>query len=112
LDTGPVRAAPQRLAAEEQLGFGMVVADRFVATKQWRALALVAVLVLAVDLNELLWIAASSAAVQRFWEWPYRLVIASGLWRALSLPFMATVAAWALSLALVIAGRRRGQIGA
>jgi hypothetical protein len=54
LDTGPVRAAPQRLAAEEQLGFGMVVADRFVATKQWRALALVAVLVLAVDLNELL----------------------------------------------------------
>jgi alpha-1,2-mannosyltransferase len=132
LGVGRERAAPQRLAVEEQLGFGMVVAaslvigpftfyhqfvwlllvllvlaDRFVAARQWRAFALVVGLVLAIDLNELLWIGGSSATVQRFWEWPYRLVITSGLWRSLSLPFVAAVVAWALSLALVIAGRRR-----
>jgi hypothetical protein len=131
-ESGRLRTARQRLAVEERLGFGMVVAaslvigpftfyhqfvwlllvllvlaDRFLASRQWRAMALVVVLVLVVDLNELLWIGASTAIGQRFWEWPYRLVVASGFWRALSLPFVATVTAWALSLGLVIAGRRR-----
>jgi hypothetical protein len=136
LDAVPPRAARQRLAIEERLGFGMVVAaslvigpftfyhqfvwlllvllvlaDRFLASRQWRALALVVGLVLVIDLNELLWIGASTAIGQRFWEWPYHLLIATGLWRTLSLPFLATLTAWGLSLALVIAGRRRREAG-
>jgi hypothetical protein len=131
-ESGQPRAVRQRLAIEERLGFGMVVAaslvigpftfyhqfvwlllvllvlaDRFLASRQWRALALVVGLVLVIDLNELLWIGASTAMGQRFWEWPYRLLIATGLWRTLSLPFVATLTAWGLSLALVVAGRRR-----
>jgi len=126
------RATPRSEAAEEQLGFGMVVAaslvvgpftfyhqfvwllpvllvlaGRFAGARQWRALALVVLLHVAVNVNELLWIGASWAPVQRVWAWPSRVFVDSGLWRTLSLPFLAAMSAWALSFVLVTAGRRQ-----
>ena len=88
----------------------LVIADRLIAARRWVLLALLVSLVLAVDLNELVWVGALwVGAFHHVWVWPYREMVAAGLWRALSVPFLVTVALWAAGCAMVVAGRLRPE---
>jgi hypothetical protein len=111
-DDGPPR--------EELLGFGLVVATSlvigpftwyhqfvwlliplltlacwWVSARRWWLVVLLAALVVAIDANELLWAGLHHA------------VIASGLYRALSTPFVATMIVWALAAGALLGWRRR-----
>lgn len=123
-------------AGEDELGFGMVIAaslvigpftfyhefvwllillliigNRLLVGRRWRLLTLVGVLILAIDLNELVWVGALWAGLfNNFWEWPYHMLASVGLWRILSLPFAATLVAWSMAFAMVIADRRRAAL--
>ncbi|MGO8683433.1 MAG: glycosyltransferase family 87 protein [Thermoleophilia bacterium] len=123
-------------AGEDELGFGMVIAaslvigpftfyhefvwllilllvigNRFLVGRRWRLLTLVGILILAIDLNELVWVGALWAGLfNNFWEWPYHMLASVGLWRMLSLPFAATLVAWSMAFAMVIADRRRATL--
>jgi hypothetical protein len=105
--------------AEELLGFGMVLAAtlvigpftwyhqfvwlliplmtlvcRFIQARRWQSLLALGLLVLGMDVNELLWVRLQHD------------VIESGVYRGLSLPFIAALVVWALTAAALVAERR------
>ncbi len=115
---------PGRRAAtdDELLGFGMVVAAtlvigsftwyhqftwllipllliacRLIAARRWWLVAALGVLVLGMGANELLWIRLHS------------VVIESGFYRGLSLPFAAAIVVWAVAAAMITIRPRAQQ---
>jgi Glycosyltransferase family 87 len=117
------RAGPGRRAAtdDELLGFGMVVAAtlvigsftwyhqftwllipllliacRLIDARRWWLVAVLGVVIVGMDVNEILWTRL------------HHVVIESGVYRGLSLPFAGAILVWAAAAAM-IASRRRTQ---
>jgi hypothetical protein len=117
---------PARRAAtdDELLGFGMVVAAtlvigsftwyhqftwlliplllvacRFIVARRWWLVAALGLVVLGIDANELLWTRL------------HHLVIESGYYRALSLPFAAALLVWAAAAAMIVSRRAAQRSG-
>ncbi len=135
-DPGRGRATTRPASLEGQLGFGMVlavslviapftfyhqflwllilvlvVAVRLIEARRWRLFAVLVALVLVADLNELVWVGVLWAGVfHPLWTRPYEVMLAGGLWRALSLPFVSAVLLWAGAWALIVAERRRQEV--
>lgn len=72
----------------------LMIADRWFVNRRRVPLLLLALLVLGVDANELLWTKL------------HHTMITSGLYRALSVPFVAALLAWAIMALMIIAFRR------
>jgi hypothetical protein len=72
----------------------LMIADRWFVNRRRVPLLLLAVLVLGIDANELLWTKLHHA------------MIASGLYRTLSMPFVAALLAWTIMALMIIAFRR------
>ena len=118
-------APEQRVATDDELlGFGMVVAAtlvigsftwyhqftwllipllliacRLIDARRWWLVGALGAVVLGIDANELLWTRL------------HHLVIASGLYRGLSLPFAAAIVAWAMAAAMIVIDRRTQRSG-
>jgi alpha-1,2-mannosyltransferase len=67
----------------------LLIADRLIRARRWLPLALLGVLLLAVDANELLWKMTQVAMLD------------SGVWRLLSLPFLFAMVIWATCAVMV-----------
>jgi hypothetical protein len=72
----------------------LMIADRWFVNRRRVPLLLLALLVLGVDANELLWTKV------------HHTMITSGLYRALSVPFVAALLTWAIMALMIIAFRR------
>jgi hypothetical protein len=68
-----------------------------VAARRWWILVALGTLITGVAANQLLWTLATG------------FVVASGLYRGLSVPFVPTLLAWSVGAAIVIGGRRGAQ---
>lgn len=73
----------------------LVIADRLISARRWLALALLGLLLLAVDANELVWKLFQVALLD------------SGVWRVLSLPFLLAMVIWVTSAVMVVRSRQR-----
>jgi hypothetical protein len=124
-DTGAAGRRPRAAGRQQDLlGFGMVIAatlvigpftwyhqfvwllipllfiaERLIVAHRWKLLAALGILVLGVDANQLIW-----TVLRRF-------TISSGLYRGLSLPFVAVLVVWATTAALLVKVRRGAPEG-
>ncbi len=73
----------------------VLVADRLIEARRWILLGCLVVLVLAVNLNQVIWLLGPSA------------IVSTGLWRALSAPFVLAIVLWGGCGALAVAAERR-----
>ena len=67
----------------------LLIADRLIRARRWLPLALLGVLLVAVDANELLW------------KMVQQTMLDSGVWRLLSLPFVLAMVIWATCAVMV-----------
>ena len=78
----------------------LLIADRLIRARRWLPLALLGVLLAAVDANELLWKLFQIAMLD------------SGVWRLLSAPFLFAMVIWATCAVMVVRSRRRPALAA
>jgi Glycosyltransferase family 87 len=71
----------------------LLVACRLIVARRWWLVAALGVLILGIDANELLWTRL------------HQTVIESGVYRGLSLPFVAAIVVWTSAAAMIAAGR-------
>ena len=76
----------------------MTLACRYIDERRWQSLLALGLLVLGMDANELLWVRLQ------------RDVIESGVYRGLSLPFIAALVVWVMAVAALVAERRGARV--
>ena len=77
----------------------LTLACRWVSARRWGLVAVLAVLIVAIDANELLWTRL------------HGVVIESGGYRALSMPFVAALVVWAAAAGALVVSRWRSLAG-